>query len=36
LILIPNAGHFAFLTGPDKFLEALTSKVRPIAIARGA
>jgi pimeloyl-ACP methyl ester carboxylesterase len=36
LILIPNAGHFAFMTASDKFLEALTSKVRPVAIARGA
>ena len=36
LILIPNAGHFAFMTASDKFLEALTSKVRPIARARGA
>ena len=36
LILIPNAGHFAFMTASDRFLEALTSKVRPVAIARGA
>lgn len=36
LILIPNAGHFAFMTTSDKFLEALTTKVRPVAIARGA
>jgi pimeloyl-ACP methyl ester carboxylesterase len=36
LILIPNAGHFAFMTASDKFMEALTSKVRPVAIARGA
>ena len=36
LILIPNAGHFAFMTAPDQFLEALTTKVRPAAIARGA
>lgn len=36
LIVIPNAGHFAFMTAGDKFLEALTSKVRPVAIARGA
>jgi pimeloyl-ACP methyl ester carboxylesterase len=35
LILIPNAGHFAFMTASDKFLEALTTKVRPVAIARG-
>jgi pimeloyl-ACP methyl ester carboxylesterase len=36
LILIPNAGHFAFMTASDKFLESLTAKVRPVAIARGA
>jgi pimeloyl-ACP methyl ester carboxylesterase len=36
LILIPNAGHFAFMTASDRFLEVLTSKVRPVAIARGA
>jgi pimeloyl-ACP methyl ester carboxylesterase len=36
LILMSNAGHFAFMTASDKFLKALTSKVRPIAIARGA
>jgi len=36
LILIPNAGHFAFMTASDQFLEALTTKVRPVAIARGA
>jgi pimeloyl-ACP methyl ester carboxylesterase len=36
LVIIPNAGHFAFMTSPDKFLEALISKVRPVAIARGA
>jgi pimeloyl-ACP methyl ester carboxylesterase len=36
LILIPNAGHFAFMTASDKFLEALTSKVRPVAITGGA
>jgi pimeloyl-ACP methyl ester carboxylesterase len=36
LILIPNAGHFAFMTASDKFLEVLTSKARPVAIARGA
>jgi pimeloyl-ACP methyl ester carboxylesterase len=34
-ILIPNAGHFAFMTASDKFLEVLTSKVRPVAIAGG-
>lgn len=36
LILIPNSGHFAFMTASDKFLETLTSKVRPVAISRGA
>jgi pimeloyl-ACP methyl ester carboxylesterase len=35
LILIPNAGHFAFMTSPD-FLPALIKDVRPAAIARGA
>jgi pimeloyl-ACP methyl ester carboxylesterase len=36
LILIPNAGHFAFMTASSEFLEALTTKVRPVAIGRGA
>jgi pimeloyl-ACP methyl ester carboxylesterase len=36
LVLIPNAGHFAWMTVPDQFLEALVSKVRPVAIARDA
>jgi len=36
LVLIPDAGHFAFMTSPDAFLAALTGKVRPAAIARGA
>jgi len=36
LILIPSAGHFAFMTASDEFLEALTSRVRPVAIAGGA
>src|SRR5229473_2750970 len=36
LVLIPNAGHFAWMTASDKFLEALVSKVRPVAIAAGA
>jgi pimeloyl-ACP methyl ester carboxylesterase len=36
LILIPDAGHFAFMTAPDAFLAALIDKVRPVAIARGA
>jgi pimeloyl-ACP methyl ester carboxylesterase len=34
-IAIPHAGHFAFMTS-DAFLPALTDKVRPVAIARGA
>jgi pimeloyl-ACP methyl ester carboxylesterase len=36
LVLIPGAGHFAFMTAPDAFLAALTGKVRPVAIADGA
>ena len=36
LILIPNAGHFAFMTASGEFLEALTTKVRPVAISNGA
>ena len=36
LVLIPNAGHFAWMTVPDQFLEAMVSKVRPVAIARDA
>ena len=36
LILIPNAGHFAWMTASDKFLEALTSEVRSSAIIAGA
>lgn len=36
LILIPNAGHFAFMTAPGVFLKHLVETVRPIAIARGA
>jgi pimeloyl-ACP methyl ester carboxylesterase len=36
LILIPNAGHFAFMTAPAAFLLQLTRIVRPIAVARGA
>ena len=35
-ILIPNAGHFAFMTSPTAFLAALTARVRPVAIKRGA
>jgi pimeloyl-ACP methyl ester carboxylesterase len=36
LVLIPNAGHFAFMTASDAFLAALVDDVRPAAIARGA
>lgn len=36
LVLIPNAGHFAFMTEPTAFLDALVEKVRPVAIERGA
>jgi pimeloyl-ACP methyl ester carboxylesterase len=36
LVLIPDAGHFAFMTAPDAFLGALVDKVRPVAVARGA
>ena len=35
LILIPNAGHFAFMTAASEFLGLLKSKVRPVAVARG-
>ena len=36
LILIPGAGHFAFMTASDAFLTALIEKVKPVAITRGA
>ncbi|MGD0193045.1 MAG: alpha/beta hydrolase [Rhizomicrobium sp.] len=36
LILIPGAGHFAFMTASAAFLSALTDKVRPVAVVRGA
>ena len=36
LVLIPDAGHFAFMTAPDAFLAALVDQVRPIAMERGA
>jgi pimeloyl-ACP methyl ester carboxylesterase len=36
LVLIPAAGHFAFMTAPAAFLAALVNKVRPVAIADGA
>lgn len=36
LVLIPHAGHFAFMTSPNAFFGALIHAVRPIAIAHGA
>lgn len=36
LVLIPDAGHFAFMTSGEAFLSALVDKVRPIAVGRGA
>jgi pimeloyl-ACP methyl ester carboxylesterase len=36
LLLIPNAGHFAFMTASNEFLRLLISNVRPTAFARGA
>ena len=36
LVIIPDAGHFAFMTSPQLFLAALTEEVRPVAISRGA
>jgi pimeloyl-ACP methyl ester carboxylesterase len=36
LVLIPHAGHFAFMTAPKAFLGALVHLVRPIAMAHGA
>lgn len=36
LTVIPHAGHFALITSPDAFLDALVKKVRPVAIDRGA
>ena len=36
LILLAGAGHFAFMTDSAAFLAALTDKVRPVAIMRGA
>jgi pimeloyl-ACP methyl ester carboxylesterase len=33
---IPNAGHFAWMTSPEAFLRALNTKVRQVAIRRGA
>lgn len=36
LVLIPHAGHFAFMTAPDAFVGALVHVVRPVAVAHGA
>jgi pimeloyl-ACP methyl ester carboxylesterase len=36
LIIIEDAGHFAYLTHASEFLAALTAKVRPVAVSRGA
>jgi len=36
LIVIENAGHFAFMTHPREFLSALVDKVRPVALSNGA
>ena len=36
LVVIPGAGHFALMTAPGPFLDALVKKVRPVAISRGA
>jgi pimeloyl-ACP methyl ester carboxylesterase len=36
MLIIEQAGHFAFLTHAKVFLDALTREVRPIAIKRGA
>jgi proline iminopeptidase len=36
LVVIEGAGHFAFMTHPGEFLAALTDKVRPVALVRGA
>ncbi len=36
IFLIPNAGHFAFMTSSSEFLVALVHDVRPVAIASGA
>jgi pimeloyl-ACP methyl ester carboxylesterase len=36
LTIVPHAGHFALMTAPDAFLDALVKKVRPVAVARGA
>ena len=36
LVLIPGAGHFAYLTHSAQFLQVLADKVRPVAMANGA
>ncbi|MGH6828536.1 MAG: alpha/beta fold hydrolase [Rhizomicrobium sp.] len=36
LVLILDAGHFAFMTSGRLFLQALVDRVRPVAMARGA
>ncbi len=36
LTIVPHAGHFALMTAPNAFLDALVKKVRPVAVARGA
>jgi pimeloyl-ACP methyl ester carboxylesterase len=36
LVVIPDAGHFALMTSPAAFRNALVEKVRPVAISRGA
>ena len=36
LVLIPDAGHFAFMTAPGAFLATLVDTVRPVAVASGA
>ena len=36
LVVIPHAGHFALMTAPEPFLDALVRKVRPVALDRGA
>lgn len=36
LVLIPHAGHFAFMTSPNAFLAALVHAVRPVSMAHGA
>jgi pimeloyl-ACP methyl ester carboxylesterase len=36
LVVLDGAGHFAFMTHHREFLAALTDRVRPVAISRGA